>query len=154
MDIAKLDPEVRGLTRWGVTAIVVAAVIAAIPSMSRGPLPYKMVNQLGELSAWHHRAAKVHGFVQAGTIVVSRLDPDVVSFLMYRQDKRICVVASAPRPDTFKDDSEVVATGRFVSRDELSSPCVIAADEVLLADRLASKCTGKYDATPRVDHSF
>jgi cytochrome c-type biogenesis protein CcmE len=154
MDPAKLDPEVRVLIRCGVTAIVVAAVIAAIPSLSREPVPYKMVEELGDLAAWHHRAAKVHGFVQAGTIVVSPRDPDIFSFLMFREGKQICVIASAPRPDTFKDGSEVVAAGRFMGRDELSSPCVIDAAEVLVADQLYSKCGGKYDGTPRVDQSF
>ena len=73
---------------------------------------YEMVDALiaGGLTHWGDTELKIHGFVQAGTIVETVVDQQMQrSFILEKDGKKIRVFSKGPKPDTFKDQSEVVA---------------------------------------------
>lgn len=127
---------------------------------------YMMVDQLLKepLDHWTDKELKVHGFVEAGSIVEAVVGQVTHrSFVLQKDGKKIRVFSDGPKPDTFKDQSEVVATGRLVpaSQDqELATSlcaganaklpgCPIRADAeqpyVVESTDLMAKCPSKYD---------
>ena len=126
---------------------------------------YKMVDELlaaGKLDDWKDKELKVHGNVDGGSIVESVVDQEMQrSFVLERDGKRIRVFSKGPKPDTFKDKSEVVATGRLVPaaqmqhladalcKDPAKPGCPIHADAeqawVVEATELMAKCPSKYE---------
>lgn len=110
---------------------------------SRGDVQYyKMVDELmAEPGPWQGKTMKVHGYVKAGTIQ-ERIEAQqmVRSFVLENKGHEIHVHHKGPKPDTFKDLSEVVAQGRVVARD---------GKYVLEADELMAKCPSKYEGAER-----
>src|SRR5580698_5946805 len=83
---------------------------------------YMMVDQLLKepFDQWTDKELKVHGFVEAGSIVESVVGQVThSSFVLQKDGKKIRVFSEGPKPDTFKDQSEVVATGRLVPASQL-----------------------------------
>ena len=117
---------------------------------------YKMVDEListGDLSSWDGKELKVHGNVEAGSIVEKVVNQEVHrTFKLVKGGKTIRVFSSGPKPDTFKDDSEVVATGHLVKASEMKAladqlQIKLEADlpYVVDASELMAKCPSKYD---------
>ncbi len=117
---------------------------------------YKMVDELlteGNLDKWEGSEMKVHGWVEAGTIVEKVVNQEMHrTFILQKDGKRIRVFSTGPKPDTFKDLSEVVATGHLVKATEMTAladgmgvrlesdmPYVVDSSELM------AKCPSKYD---------
>jgi cytochrome c-type biogenesis protein CcmE len=126
---------------------------------------YMMVNELVKtpLESWTGKELKVHGFVEAGSIVESVVGQvEHRSFVLQKDGKKIRVFSEGPKPDTFKDQSEVVATGRLVKASDMQQlatelcktadkkpGCPIRTDAaqmyVVDSTDLMAKCPSKYD---------
>jgi cytochrome c-type biogenesis protein CcmE len=125
------------------TVAVVVGGISLIVVSSRGDVQYyKMVDELmvalsTEPEAWTGRTLKVHGYVEAGSIE-ERIEGQQTrrTFVLENKGQRIRVAHDGPKPDTFKDKSEVVAEGRLVEKDGAF---------VLEAEELMAKCPSKYE---------
>ena len=99
---------------------------------------YKHVHEVtAEPERWKDKSLKVHGFVEAGSIderIVG--DSTVRTFVLEYEGQRIQVRHKGPKPDTFRDLSEVVAQGRLSVED---------GTHVLIASELMAKCPSKYE---------
>ena len=137
---------------------------------------YKMVNELvaTNLADWKDKELKVHGKVTPGTIVEAVIDQETQrSFILEMEGKKIRVFSKGPKPDTFKDQSEVVATGRLVASadvqkmaDEIcdkakgnpSCPIRTDAEQPMVVDssELMAKCPSKYEGanSNKIDTNF
>lgn len=116
---------------------------------------YMMVDDLlaSDMTSWTEKELKVHGWVEAGSIHEHVVDQETHrTFLLQKGGKKIRVFSAGPKPDTFKDQSEVVATGHLVPaakmkevaeglgiRIESDMPYVVDATELM------AKCPSKYD---------
>jgi cytochrome c-type biogenesis protein CcmE len=84
---------------------------------------------------------KVHGNVEPGSIEEEIRDQNIHrSFILQYEGQRIRVSHSGPKPDTFRDNSEVVARGTLVYKD---------GEYMLEAVELMAKCPSKYEANRR-----
>ena len=133
---------------------------------------YEMVDALvaGGLSHWGDTELKIHGFVQGGSIVESVVDQQMQrTFVLQKEGKKIRVFSKGPKPDTFKDQAEVVATGRLVPAKQdqalanalCKDPkpgCPIQADGeqtyVFESTELMAKCPSHYADAPKLDTQF
>jgi cytochrome c-type biogenesis protein CcmE len=133
---------------------------------------YEMVDALiaGGLTHWGDTELKIHGFVQAGTIVETVVDQQMQrSFILEKDGKKIRVFSKGPKPDTFKDQSEVVASGHLVPAKqdqalaaslckEAKPGCPIQADDVqsyvFESTELMAKCPSHYADAPKLDTQF
>lgn len=117
---------------------------------------YKMVDEListGDLAGWEGKELKVHGNVEAGSIVEKIVSQEQHrTFLLVKGGSKIRVFSSGPKPDTFKDASEVVATGHLVKAadmkamaDSLGVKLESDLPYVVEATDLMAKCPSKYD---------
>lgn len=121
------------------TVAVVVGGISLIVVSSRGDVQYyKMVDELmAEPQGWAGKTLKVHGWVEAGSIDERIEDQQTKrTFVLENKGQRIRVQHHGPKPDTFKDKSEVVAEGRLVEKD---------GAYVLEAEELMAKCPSKYE---------
>jgi cytochrome c-type biogenesis protein CcmE len=98
---------------------------------------YKMVDEvMAKPQGWVEKDLKVHGFVEPGSIQEKIVEQRVTrTFVLENKGKRILVKHHGPKPDTFRDMSEVVAEGRL----ELDGD-----QYVLTASNLMAKCPSKY----------
>jgi cytochrome c-type biogenesis protein CcmE len=99
---------------------------------------YEMVDKVvEEPGRWVDKDLKIHGYVQAGSIVEEKLDGGVRrTFVLERNGKRITVRFSGVKVDNLKDRAEVVAQGRLV---ELGDRLEFQAQELM------AKCPSKYE---------
>src|SRR5678816_922152 len=114
-----------------------------------------MVHELmgTDLTSWTGKELKVHGFVEAGSIHESVVNQETHrTFLLQREGKKIRVFSMGPKPDTFKDQSEVVATGHLVPAADkkdlaaaLGVPLEADVAYVVEAKELQAKCPSKYE---------
>jgi cytochrome c-type biogenesis protein CcmE len=144
--------------------VAVGGVAALVYSAFGGTEHYQMVNQLvaGGYDEWEGKELKVHGFVEAGSIIESVVNQETQrTFILQKEGRKIRVFSKGPKPDTFKDQSEVVATGRLVPAKDLAlladqlckakpqPGCPIRVDAeqtyVVEATDLMAKCPSKYD---------
>jgi cytochrome c-type biogenesis protein CcmE len=131
------------LLKIALTVAVVVGGISLIVVSSRGDVQYyKMVDELlveleTEPAPWVGRTLKVHGWVEAGSIDERIEDQQTKrTFVLENKGQRIRVAHHGPKPDTFKDKSEVVAEGRLVEKD---------GAYMLEAEELMAKCPSKYE---------
>lgn len=137
---------------------------------------YRMVDELvaDGFAKWTDKELKVHGFVEAGSIVESVVGQvQHRTFVLQKNGKKIRIFNEGPKPDTFKDQSEVVATGRLVMATEVTAlaadmckkqpapvGCPLRADGeheyVMESSELMAKCPSKYDGAPsnKIDTQF
>jgi cytochrome c-type biogenesis protein CcmE len=130
---------------------------------------YEMVDKLigNGLDTYKGKQLKVHGFVEAGSIVEAIVNQEQRrTFVLQKGGKKIRVFSVGPKPDTFKDQSEVVATGRLVAHADVQKLaddiCAKTKDEVALggacpirtdaeqtmvvdSSELMAKCPSKYE---------
>ncbi len=136
-------------------AVIVGGVVFFARSASTSTQHYKMVDELmtTDLSSWKGKEIKVHGWVVAGTIKEKVANQETVrTFVLHKDGKKIRVFSKGPKPDTFKDQSEVVATGHIVAAaqmDELAKGLDMRIEDdmpyVVEATELMAKCPSKYE---------
>lgn len=143
------------LGKIALTAAVAVGGIAFVLRSSASAERYFHVEELmaKELPDWTGKELKVHGFVEAGTIVEKIENQETQrTFVLQNKGKKIRVFSSGPKPDTFKDQSEVVATGHLVPAADfrpLAQKLGVVIDSdmpyVVQASELMAKCPSKYD---------
>jgi cytochrome c-type biogenesis protein CcmE len=136
-------------------AVAVAGVGFFVKSTLGHTQHYKMVDELmaGDLTQWKGKELKVHGWVLAGSVREQVVDQKTQrTFVLTKEGKKIRVFSYGPKPDTFKDQSEVIATGHVIPAAEKrelakSLGVVLEADldYVVDATKLDAKCPSKYD---------
>lgn len=136
------------------TAAVAVGGIAFVLRSSASAERYFHVEELmaKELPEWTGKELKVHGVVEAGTIVEKIENQETQrTFVLQSGGKKIRVFSAGPKPDTFKDASEVVATGHLIPAAELRPLAqqlgvAIEVDMpyVVQASELMAKCPSKY----------
>ena len=136
-------------------AVAVAGVGFFVKSTLGHTTHYRMVDKLmaGDLAQWKDKEIKVHGWVQAGSIKQMVVNQETQrTFILQHSGKKIRVFANGPVPDTFKDQSEVVATGEIVAaatRAELAKSLGVTLEAdlgyVVVAKDLQAKCPSKYE---------
>ncbi len=137
-------------------AVVVTGVVFFAKSAADSTRTYKLVDELlaaGDLSQWHDKQMKVGGHVVAGTIKSKVVNQETIrTFLLDWKGKKIRVFHKGPVPDTFKDQSEVVATGLLVASPSMATRAAaldVAIDSempyVVDANDLMAKCPSKYE---------
>lgn len=122
-----------------ITVAIVIGVVGFFTYSSMGQAQhYKMVDDLLKApDQWVGKEMKVHGWVEPGSINERVEGQQMVrTFVLEKAGKKITVNHVGPKPDTFKDQSEVVATG-----------VVLRKDGVLMVDasELSAKCPSKYE---------
>lgn len=137
---------------------------------------YMMVDQLvaaGPMDQWQDKEVKIHGYVESGSIVETVVGQvEHRSFVLQKEGKKIRVFSEGPKPDTFKDRSEVIATGRLIPaasvqqlatdlcKGKTGAGCPIRADAeqawVVESNDLMAKCPSKYDGATsnKLDTNF
>ena len=136
-------------------AVAVAGVGFFVKSTLGHTTHYKMVDELmtGDLTQWKGKELKVHGWVLAGSVREQVVDQKTQrTFVLTKEGKKIRVFSYGPKPDTFKDQSEVIATGHVIpaaEKRELAKSLGVALeadlDYVVDATKLDAKCPSKYD---------
>ena len=136
-------------------AVIVAGIVFFAKSASTSTQHYKMVDQLlaTDLSQWKDKELKVHGWVVAGTIKEKVVNQETIrTFVLHKDGKKIRVFNKGPKPDTFKDQSEVVATGHVVpakAMDAMAQGLDIRIESdmpyVVESSELMAKCPSKYE---------
>ena len=150
----------------GVTAVVLTLAFAGLlwTSLQGGTEYYKHVDEVMTNPAqWEGRPMQLHGFVVPGSIL---LKPDSFEYRFKLEHNGSVVDASYEGivPDTFKDQSEVVLSGKLVEgarpdrlRQGSGGPPKLHAEAEGRAyefdtrpDGIMAKCPSKYDATRKV----
>jgi len=139
-------------------AVVCGAALLLYSSISGAEKHYQFVQEvLPDAAAWEGKVFKVHGIVEAGSIL-----EEVRGQKMYREfileakcegdpknppppcpkgkELRLLIKSTGPKPDTFKELAEVIATGTLTKDGELY---------VFQATELSAKCPSKYENTDR-----
>ena len=99
---------------------------------------------LAEPDKWMDKSLRVHGYVEAGSIEEAIEGQQTKrQFVLFRNGAKILVRNEGPRPDTFRDESEVVAKGRLVKKSW--SYAGATGEYEFEADELMAKCPSKYD---------
>ena len=129
---------------------------------------YMQVDQLvdGRIEDWTGSELKVHGKVVAGSIVEEVVGSETHrTFVLDSKGKKLRVFSKGPKPDTFKDESEVIALGRLVpakDRQQLAdqlcakakpgTACPVRSDAeqawIVDASELSAKCPSRYEGGP------
>lgn len=117
-----------------ITIIVLAMGYMVYSGVEENKVYYKTIKELRSMGdAAHTKKLRVAGNVQPGSIHQSGTHAD---FVLVEEDQTLPVSykGSDPPPDTFKDNSQAVATGEF------------GKDGVFHATELTAKCASKYAA--------
>ena len=119
----------------GITVLVLATAFGVLLYTSLGESMqfYKYTDEvMANPAEWQGKNLQVHGFVVPGSIAMK---PGTLEyrFDMQRNGKVMRAFYTGIVPDTFKNDSEVVLTGRLSS-------------EGFHATEMTAKCPSKYDA--------
>ena len=123
----------------GVTAAVLVAAFSALlfTTLQDNLQYYKYVDEVAAAPhEWQGKTLQVHGYVVPGSVrgTADRLN---WKFDLQRNGKVISARYNGVTPDTFKDDAEVVLTGRFHEN----------GDEFTATD-MTAKCPSKYEEAP------
>jgi cytochrome c-type biogenesis protein CcmE len=119
-----------------IAVIVGSLVWLAVGGVKETKAYYKTIPELEQMGAAEkHERLRVGGDVQPGSIV---RNGTVTSFILHQGAKTLNVVytGSDPLPDTFKDNAQALADGRF------------GPDGVFQANKIQAKCASKYEAKP------
>ena len=124
--------------RVGLTFLVLATAFGVLLYTSLGESMqfYKYTDEvMANPAEWHGKNLQVHGYVVPGSIAMK---PGTLEyrFDMQRNGKVMRAFYTGVVPDTFKDDSEVVLTGK------------LSGDTSFHATEMTAKCPSKYDAAP------
>ena len=119
----------------GITSIVLLTAFGVLMYTTLGESMqyYKYVDEVvGSQGDWTGKKLQVHGYVVRGSIGKKR-DHLEYRFEIQRNGQKLTAFYTGVVPDTFKDDSEVVLTGRLTS-------------EGFKATDMTAKCPSKYEA--------
>ncbi len=168
----------RTFAKIGLTvAVAVGGVGFLLYSSSEAAQHYEMVdNLIGKgLDTFKDKQLKVHGYVKAGSIVEATINQERRRmFVLQKGGKSIRVFSMGPTPDTFKDESEVVASGRLLPAADVqkmaddicsntktkTTECPIRTDAeqvwVVESTELMAKCPSKYEGAPsnKIDTNY
>ena len=136
-------------------AVAIGGVAFLVRSSVSSAQHYMMVDDLlkSDMGSWKDKELKVHGWVEGGSIHESIVNQETHrTFLLQKGGKKVRVFSAGPKPDTFKDQSEVVATGHLVPASQMkqlaeSLGVAIESDMPYVVDstELMAKCPSKYD---------
>ncbi|HVV84221.1 MAG TPA: cytochrome c maturation protein CcmE [Kofleriaceae bacterium] len=127
-------------------ALTVAVAIGAVGfffySSQAHTTRYKMVDQVTTApQEWVGKNMQIHGWVEAGSIHEDIIDQQTVrTFILENNGERLLVRNTGPKPDSFRDRSEVVAEGKLVEEN---------GQTVLIASNLMAKCPSKYQGAQK-----
>lgn len=107
---------------------------------------YKYTHEVVENpSEWEGKTLRVHGYVEPGSINEEIVGQQTKrSFILESKGARLLVRNEGPKPDTFRDESEVVAKGRLIQEN---------GEYVFEAHELMAKCPSKYEENRRTGES-
>jgi cytochrome c-type biogenesis protein CcmE len=106
-----------------------------------------------DLAEWTGREIKISGYVLPGSLREQIVNQETRrTFVVHDSGKLLRVYSSGPKPDTFKDQSEVLATGHLVpvaSKRDLAAQLGVVGNGtelayVLDATDLQAKCPSRY----------
>jgi cytochrome c-type biogenesis protein CcmE len=123
----------------GLTVVVLGAAFVMLfrSSLAEGTSYYKHVDEvMATPEAWYGKNLKLHGFVAKDSIRRKRESLDY-RFTVESKGRTVQATYSGVVPDTFKDDAEVVLTGKLGPQGFEVEPNGVMA-----------KCPSKYDASP------
>ena len=121
----------------GVTAAVLVTAFTALlfTTLQDNLQYYKYVDEVAAAPhEWEGKTLQVHGYVVPGSIYGKRDTLDW-KFNLQRNGKVINATYTGAPPDNFKDDAEVVLTGRFTAHG-------------FEATDMTAKCPSKYEEAP------
>ena len=136
-------------------AVAVAGVGFFVKTTFSHAQHYRMVDDLlkDDLASWQGKELKVHGWVLSNSIKTQMQGQEMLrTFVLQKDGKKIRVFTTGPVPDTFKDQSEVVATGHIVpatQKQQMAAALGVPLEQdikyVVDATDLQAKCPSKYD---------
>ncbi|HET9992378.1 MAG TPA: cytochrome c maturation protein CcmE [Kofleriaceae bacterium] len=148
----------RMITKVAVTAGVALAGGAVLLGAASGSSHYRMVDQVVHegFAQWTDKELELHGKVVPHSIHLQVVQQQTTrSFVLAMNGETMRVFAKGPVPDTFKDESEIIATGYVVpasSEQATAEAMGIRADGehpwVLEASTLSAKCASHYGDQP------
>lgn len=127
------------LAKIGLTVVVLGAAFYMLfrSTLAEGTSYYKHVDEvMATPEAWYGKNLKLHGFVAKDSIRRKRESLDY-RFVVHSKGHTVQASYTGVVPDTFKDDAEVVLTGRLGPHGFEVEPNGVMA-----------KCPSKYDASP------
>ena len=128
MELAQVSA--RTLVKLALTVAVLAAGVRLAACGPRGAPRYYLADELiaTGLRAHEGEVVRVHGWVGTGSIARLYGDDSLHRFMLVWQGVGLPVEVSGALPDTFRDQAEVIVTGRLVHRDgwRLEGTAVIA----------------------------
>ena len=122
----------------GVTTLVLATAFGVLlyTTLGESMQYYKFVDEvLAAPADWQDKNLQVHGYVVPKSIHRTR-ESLKYRFDIQRNGKTMTAYYTGIVPDTFKDESEVVLTGR------------LAEDGAFHATEMSAKCPSKYEEAP------
>jgi cytochrome c-type biogenesis protein CcmE len=148
----------RMITKVAVTAAVAVGGGAMLLGVASGSSHYRMVDQLVHegFSQWTDTELELHGKVVPHSIKVQVVRQQTTrSFVLAMNGEAVRVFAKGPVPDTFTDESEIIATGYIVpasSEQATADAMGLHADRehpwVLEASNVSAKCASHYGDQP------
>ncbi len=108
---------------------------------------YKFTHEVvNEPAEWEGKSLRVHGFVEPGSIKEAIVGQKTQrTFFLESNGRRLKVTNEGPKPDTFRDESEVIAKGKLVR---------VNGELVFEATELMAKCPSKYEENSRTKDSL
>ena len=121
----------------GVTSVVLLTAFGVLlyTTLGESMQYYKYVDEVvTQPAAWQDKNLQVHGNVVPGSIGRKK-DSLEWRFDIQRNGQKMTAYYTGIVPDTFKDESEVVLTGRL-------------STQGFMATEMTAKCPSKYEAAP------
>lgn len=145
----------RTITKVGISAAVIVGGAAFLVGSSFSHAEhYRMVDDLVRegLAGWGDKEIKVHGYVDSGSLVEAVIDQTTSrTFVLEKNGRKVRIFNRGPKPDTFRDRAEIVATGHLVpaaSVQSIADALHVRADDeaawVVDATDLMAKCPEHY----------
>jgi len=148
----------RMITKVAITAAVAVAGGAVLLGAASGSSHYRMVDQLVHegFAQWTDKQLELHGKVVPHSIHVQVVRQETTrSFVLAMNGEAMRVFAKGPVPDTFTDESEVIATGYVVPAEAeraTAEAMGLRVDGehawVLDASGVSAKCASHYGDQP------
>lgn len=131
------------LSKVALTFAVSIGVVGFFYYSSQGHTSrYKMVDQvMASPEQFVGKPMQIHGWVEVGSIHEEIVAQETHrTFVLENKGQRIMVRNSGPKPDSFRDRSEVVAEGKIIMEN---------GQATLVATNLMAKCPSKYQGASK-----
>jgi cytochrome c-type biogenesis protein CcmE len=138
MELAQV-PD-RMFAKIFLTAVVITAGVRLAACEPHRTPSYYFADELiaSGLRAHEGEILRVHGYVQAGSLGRLYGDDTLHRFQLERRGVGLQVEVSGMLPDTFRDQAEVIVTGRLVHHDGW----------MIEGTAMIAKCSSHYQGTP------